>query len=77
MDLLESFGSGGAGGVIGSILFILGWNKKMERLQNEKQSVKDCNRTHDMLCGELKGMREDIQHLTGRIDTMMNAMSQK
>ncbi len=77
MDFLESLGSGGAGGVIGSILFILGWNKRMDRLQNDKQNKEDCKRIHDILSDDIKGMRVDVQHLTGRIDNLMNAISQK
>lgn len=69
---LESLGGGAGAGVIGSVLTVLGVYKRVTRIEDGKQDKGICETKHQSLGDEMRFMRESVDRLTGRIDSLIN-----
>lgn len=69
---LESLGGGAGAGILGSILAVFGFHRRMNRLEDEKQNRTVCNALHESIDKRLETLQNSIDHLTGRIDLLIN-----
>jgi hypothetical protein len=69
---LESLGGGAGAGILGSILAVFGFHRRMNRLEEEKQNRTVCNALHESIDKRLETLQNSIDHLTGRIDLLIN-----
>jgi hypothetical protein len=69
---LESLGGGAGAGILGSILAVFGFHRRMNRLEDEKQNRTVCNALHESIGKRLETLQNSIDHLTGRIDLLIN-----
>jgi len=67
MDL-ESLGSGAGAGFFTSILIALGWNRRINRLEDNKQDIKVCEERWKTITD----MKDNIEYIRKRIDRICN-----
>jgi len=67
----ESLGGGAGAGILGSILAFLGFNRRLNRLEDEKQNKTVCNALHESIDKRLETLQNSIDHLTERIDKFL------
>jgi hypothetical protein len=67
----ESLGTGGVGGLLTGLAMFLGWSRRLNKLEDNKQDKGVCGTVHENLSKELGGLRGDVQHLTDRIDKLI------
>lgn len=69
---LESLGAGSITGFITTVFTLLGWNKRIQRLEEEKVDKEFCEKS---MCGQtdsIKTIKEDLTYLRGRIDKLLD-----
>jgi hypothetical protein len=69
---LESLGGGAGAGILGSILGLLGFHRRLNSLEKGKQSRAVCSALHESMDKRLETLQNSIDHLTDRIDFLIN-----
>jgi len=69
----ESLGGGAATGFFGAIVAGLGFNKRLNKLEDGKQDKPVCESLQEGLRAEMEAMRKSIDHLSNRIDFLINS----
>jgi len=70
---LESLGGGAGAGILGTVLAAIGFHRRLNRVEDGKQDKPVCGSLHEGLRAEMEAMRNSIDHLTGRIDFLINS----
>jgi len=68
----EALGGGAGGGLIGSLMALFGFNRRLNRLECEMQNKIVCHALHESIDKRLESIQGSIDHLTKRIDFMIN-----
>lgn len=82
MDLLN-LGSGAASGFVAAALTLLGWNRRLTKLEDCKQEISVCKKIHEdliladaMARNELEmhrdKMQDDIAYIRSRVDKLID-----
>lgn len=69
MDI-ESLGGGFGTGLIGAILGVLGINRKVNKLEDDKQDKSVCDSTHKGIEDKFKTLVEGQKYLIERVDKL-------
>ena len=73
---LESLGGGAGAGLIGTFLAIFGFNRRISKLEDGKQDRATCidvrEACQNSLCSKLETLSGQVEHLTERIDHLIN-----
>lgn len=70
----ESIGGGALTGFVSSILTLLGWNRRMNKLEDFKQSTEVCNQKHAQFMAVQEQTNEDIRYIKVRLDKLYDMM---
>lgn len=65
---LESLGTGAGAGFVISILTALGWNRRINHLEEKKQDITVCDERWKTIID----MKDDIVYIRSRIDKIFN-----
>ena len=69
----ESLGYGGAGGLVMAVLTFLGWNRRLNRLEENKQERSVC----DERLARMERIENDVAYIRERLDTYLNNLGSK
>ena len=69
----ESLGGGAATGFVTAILTLLGWNKRISNLEDQKAD-KDSIRSVD---SKVENLREDFKYIRGKLDDIWIMLGSK
>jgi hypothetical protein len=69
----ESLGGGAGAGILGSILAVFGFHRRLTRLEDCKQNKAVCESIHEVMDKRLETLQNSIDHLTTRIDFLINS----
>jgi hypothetical protein len=69
----ESLGGGAGAGILGAILAAIGFHRRLNRVEDGKQDKPVCDALHEGLRLEMGNMTKAIDHLTERIDFLINS----
>ncbi len=76
MNELMNFGSGGLGGLVVAIFFILGFKDRLKTIEEKKQDKDICKLLHEHIDLGFKDvkiiMKEEFSHLANRIEKINN-----
>jgi hypothetical protein len=68
----ESMGGGAATGFITAVLTLLGWNRRLGKLEDNKQEKTDCITAMKGHAGNIDNIKEDVQYIRGRVDKLID-----
>ena len=71
----ENIGSGGLGGLIGGILALIGFNRRLSRLETKLDEVVShevCETIRRQTEGHIEDMKEDMRYIRNRLDTLLD-----
>ena len=64
----EQLGYGGLGGVIGAVITFLGWNRRLNKLENDKVDMKFCDSLHKGVEQDFNDIKEHLHYIRERVD---------
>ena len=64
----EQIGYGGLGGLIVAGLTLLGWKRRLDKLEDDKVDTKFCDSVHKSVEGNFKDVKEDLKYIRDRVD---------
>ena len=70
---IQDIGYGGIGGLTVAVLTFLGWNRRLNRLEDCKQDKAVCDVRHEIV----KKISEDLDYIKERIDKLANGCVEK
>ncbi len=71
---LENIGSGGLGGIIGGVLALLGFHRRLSRLETKLDTVvnhETCKTIRADTKTHIEDMKEDMRYIRKRLDDVM------
>lgn len=71
---LENIGSGGLGGLIGGILALLGFHRRLASLENKLDGVVNhatCETIREDTKSHISDMKNDMRYIRSRLDEVM------
>ncbi len=78
LGLIEQLGiGGGAGGAVVAVIVLLGWQRRLNKLEDEKVDKTTCKIAHSSQEKIIQGMCEDLKYIRDRVDTFLNHRSEK
>jgi hypothetical protein len=69
----ESLGYGSIGGLLIAVLTFLGWNRRLNRLEETKQDCSVC----DERLARMDRIEKDVAYIRERLDTYLNNLGGK
>ena len=64
----EQLGYGGLGGLIVAGLTLLGWKRRIDKLEENKVDVKFCDTLHKSVETNFKDVKDDLKYIRDRVD---------
>lgn len=74
---LENIGSGGLGGLIGGVLALLGFHRRLTRLETKLDGVvnhETCEAIRSDTKIHISDMKSDMRYIRERLDDVMNSV---
>jgi hypothetical protein len=72
----ESLGGGALMGSVTSfvtaVLTLLGWNRRLVKLEDTKQEKSDCTTAMKSHAGNINDIKEDIKYIRSRVDKLID-----
>ena len=68
----ESLGGGAATGFVTAVLTLLGWNRRLGRLEDGKQDKTDCITAMKGHEGNINDIKEDVKYIRSRVDKLID-----
>ena len=68
----ESLGGGAATGFVTSVLTLLGWNRRLGKLEDNKQEKSDCINAMKSHEGTMHDIKGDVQYIRSRVDKLID-----
>jgi uncharacterized membrane protein len=72
----ESLGGGALMGSVTSfvtaVLTLLGWNRRLVKLEDNKQEKSDCNVAMKSHEGNINDIKEDVKYIRSRVDKLID-----
>lgn len=73
MDL-ENIGASGAIGFLTAIVTLLGWDRRMKKMEDRMVSSDLCDEKHRSVHNDAAKFAEDIAHIRARVDKIFDSM---
>jgi len=68
----EEIGYGGVGGLIVAALTFLGWNRRLNKLEDSKVDAKFCDTIHKNVENNFLDIKENLKYIRDRVDEIAN-----
>jgi hypothetical protein len=66
----ESLGGGGVMGFVATALTLLGWNRRIAKLEAEKKDIAVCEKEMNSVECDRSSLQEDIKYIRSRVDKL-------
>jgi hypothetical protein len=70
----ENIGASGAIGFLASIITLLGWDRRMKKMEDKMVPNDLCDAKHKAVHDSAAKMSEDIAHIRSRVDKIFDNM---
>lgn len=71
MDL-ETLGAGGASGFVAAVLTLLGWERRLKKVEETKVNEKSCDERHGINEREIQLLRDSLDYIKSRVDRLID-----
>jgi len=61
-------------GFIGSVLTLLGWNRRLSKLEDNKVDKDPCTKDMERHDESIKSVKDDLTYIRGRVDKLLDIM---
>ena len=68
----EQIGYGGLGGLIVAALAVLGWNRRINKLEDTKVDGKFCDTLHKNVEDNFRDVKDNLKYIRERVDEIVN-----
>ena len=69
-----TLGTGGGAGFVAAILTLLGWNRRITKLEEDKLDKSEFEAKHDAVTQVQVIIREDLKRVETKIDTLISKL---